>query len=174
MWEYNYLAHDGQKGMHWGERKYQYQDGTYTPLGLMRRRAEYRAQRRQARREERASRREARRAERERSRRTSRSILGRTDHMSDEELRSSTDRLRLENDYIQALESRHSGQVFVRDTLRQIGKNAATAVATRATNVAVDALVRQFGVATADMEIGSLGRSFHDAAVASTKGKGTS
>ncbi len=29
----NYLQHYGKKGMHWGERKYQNEDGSLTPLG---------------------------------------------------------------------------------------------------------------------------------------------
>lgn len=32
----DYIAHFGRKGMHWGERLYQYKDGTYTPAGLLR------------------------------------------------------------------------------------------------------------------------------------------
>lgn len=35
-----YLQHDGKKGMQWGERRYQNEDGTWTELGLARRRAE--------------------------------------------------------------------------------------------------------------------------------------
>ena len=31
--ETNYLAHHGIKGQKWGVRRYQYEDGTYTPLG---------------------------------------------------------------------------------------------------------------------------------------------
>ena len=34
----SYLIHYGVKGQHWGERQYQYMDGTYTPLGKERRR----------------------------------------------------------------------------------------------------------------------------------------
>lgn len=34
----SYLMHYGVKGQHWGERQYQYMDGTYTPLGKERRR----------------------------------------------------------------------------------------------------------------------------------------
>ncbi len=192
MWEYNYLEHDGQKGMHWGERQYQYPDGTYTPLGLQRRRAEYRAERRAARDAERrtvrAERREERRtirAERRAERRTIRAekraeqrnvrseeratrrrtaaMRGKLERMSDEQLRERTDRLNLENNYIQAMERRHSGQVYVRDTLRQIGRNAAVTVATKATGIAVDALVRQLGTATADLQ-GDFARNVHDAA----------
>lgn len=40
IWNLNsddYLAHFGVKGMQWGRRRYQYQDGTYTPLGKQRR-----------------------------------------------------------------------------------------------------------------------------------------
>lgn len=33
----DHIAHFGVKGMHWGERRYQYKDGTYTPLGKKRR-----------------------------------------------------------------------------------------------------------------------------------------
>lgn len=32
----DYLAHYGTKGMKWGERKYQYEDGTLTPQGKLR------------------------------------------------------------------------------------------------------------------------------------------
>lgn len=31
--ENNYLSHDGVKGMRWGERRYQYKDGSLTPEG---------------------------------------------------------------------------------------------------------------------------------------------
>lgn len=31
--ETNYIAHHGTEGMHWGKRKYQYEDGSLTPLG---------------------------------------------------------------------------------------------------------------------------------------------
>lgn len=34
--QHDYLAHFGTKGMKWGERKWQNQDGTYTPAGLAR------------------------------------------------------------------------------------------------------------------------------------------
>lgn len=37
----NALAHYGVKGMHWGQRNYQYKDGTYTDLGKARRRVGY-------------------------------------------------------------------------------------------------------------------------------------
>lgn len=42
MWEYKYpitsdeLYHDGTKGMKWGQRLYQYKDGSLTPLGKLR------------------------------------------------------------------------------------------------------------------------------------------
>ena len=32
----NYISHYGTKGMHWGERLYQYPDGRLTPLGKLR------------------------------------------------------------------------------------------------------------------------------------------
>lgn len=35
-----YIYHSGVKGMKWGERRYQYKDGTRTPLGKLRRRNE--------------------------------------------------------------------------------------------------------------------------------------
>lgn len=38
MWSYNYnyLCHDGIKGMRWGVRRFQYEDGTLTPEGKKR------------------------------------------------------------------------------------------------------------------------------------------
>lgn len=42
MWEYKYpiisdeLYHSGRKGMKWGQRLYQYKDGSLTPLGKLR------------------------------------------------------------------------------------------------------------------------------------------
>lgn len=37
MWEYSMsLYHHGIPGMHWGKRRYQYEDGTYTPEGRLR------------------------------------------------------------------------------------------------------------------------------------------
>lgn len=37
MWEYSMsLYHHGIPGMHWGERRYQYDDGTLTPAGKLR------------------------------------------------------------------------------------------------------------------------------------------
>ncbi len=33
----NYLVHFGIKGQKWGDRRYQYEDGSYTPEGKMRR-----------------------------------------------------------------------------------------------------------------------------------------
>lgn len=40
MWSYNYtyISHSGIKGMKWGIRRYQNEDGTYTSLGKERRR----------------------------------------------------------------------------------------------------------------------------------------
>lgn len=40
MWSYNYtyISHSGTKGMKWGIRRYQNEDGTYTSLGKERRR----------------------------------------------------------------------------------------------------------------------------------------
>ena len=35
-WEGDYLAHFGTKGMKWGTRRYQYEDGSLTPEGLKR------------------------------------------------------------------------------------------------------------------------------------------
>lgn len=46
------ISHEGKKGMHWGERKYQNKDGTWTPLGLKLRRMREGANDRKARAEE--------------------------------------------------------------------------------------------------------------------------
>ncbi len=171
MWQYNVLEHDGVKNQKWGIRRYQNSDGTYTPLGLERRRAEYRRKMRgkldEAKnrlREERTRRRENRVAARKDQPR-----IKKTTEMSDADLRRATERLNLENNYIQAMERRHSGQAYARDTLRQIGRTAATTLASKMTAVAVDALVRQIANVTVDSN-SDFGRVINEAANAAKKG----
>lgn len=38
-----YLSHEGIKGMRWGERRYQYEDGSLTPAGKIRYLKDYKA-----------------------------------------------------------------------------------------------------------------------------------
>lgn len=148
MWNYNYLEHDGVKNQKWGLRRYQNPDGTYTPLGLARRRAEYRSQRRKA------------------LKNDTQNTRSRTKSMTNEELTNATERLKLENAYIEAREQRYSGRTFVRDTLRQIGKNAAVTVANKMAGVAADALVRQIASVTVNADNGTFASALNEAAMA--------
>lgn len=118
----NELYHHGVKGQKWGQRLYQYEDGSLTPLGKARRQAQLNrverakvqkkkaAERRQAKEEKRAKRlakiedrkalKEARAAEKRKQTKVVR--VHDLSKYSDDELREKTARLTLESDYLRA------------------------------------------------------------------------
>jgi hypothetical protein len=114
------LYHHGVQGQKWGQRLYQYEDGSLTPLGKARRQAQLKKKeraveakkKRQVKEQKRAERR-AKRADRkalkearEAAKRKQTKIVRVHDlsKYSDDELREKTNRLRVENDYLRAME----------------------------------------------------------------------
>lgn len=118
------LYHHGVEGMKWGQRLYQYEDGSLTPLGKARRQAQLRkkerakeAKKKQA---EKAKRKEEKRAQaeakaedrralkeaREEAKRKQTKVVRVHDlsKYTDDELREKTNRLRVENEYLRARE----------------------------------------------------------------------
>lgn len=116
---YDEFLHSGIKGMKWGIRRYQNDDGTYTPLGLERKRSERSGRRGLF-----------------RSRETSsdRPEMRRARSMSNEELRTATERMRLENAYRQALRDSSAGQSYAAQMMRDVGRNAVSSFAGGAAN----------------------------------------
>lgn len=118
------LYHHGVEGMKWGQRLYQYEDGSLTPLGKARRQAQLRkkerakeAKKKQA---EKAKRKEEKRVQaeakaedrralkeaREEAKRKQTKVVRVHDlsKYTDDELREKTNRLRVENEYLRARE----------------------------------------------------------------------
>lgn len=117
-----YLSHHGIKGQRWGIRRYQNPDGSLTPAG----------EKRYAKLEKKLnSIGPETRQERQRSEIEARA---KRDAMSNEELRKSIERLRLEQEYDRVItsnpgaKSRTEGQKWANDTLQKVGTSSLTAV----------------------------------------------
>lgn len=163
----NELYHHGVKGQKWGQRLYQNEDGSLTPLGKARRQAQLNrverakvqkkkaAERRQAKEEKRAKRlakiedRRALKEAREAAKRKQTKIVRVHDlsKYSDDELREKTNRLRVENDYLRAMEDYaklnpkaiSQGEKFK----RKLGAVVTSSLTAAATNVGRDFAERQ-------------------------------
>ena len=116
----NELMHFRTKGSKNGVRRFQLQDGTWTPLGLKERKAregwgEARKERKLAKKAARSEKRKAREAERAEKRRTSK-VSG----LTDAELKAKIERLKMENEYRELKRSpiRKAGAKFISDYLK--------------------------------------------------------
>lgn len=136
MWEYSYLQHDGTKGMKWHQRLYQNTDGTYTPLGLARKRAQYQSQQRRERRQQARENRRLAREQRRNIRRNPRT-------MTNQELRDATERMRLEEQYRQALNNQHRARNWVTNQLSTIATRSAQNFTNKLTNRAGEVLANR-------------------------------
>ena len=102
------LSHHGTKGMKWGQRLYQNEDGSLTELGKLRRRREQKAVIRAKRKEERKAKKAEIRAQKKASKQLQkerkRSVIRKHDlsKYSNEELKVMTDRLNAEKNYLEA------------------------------------------------------------------------
>lgn len=119
------LYHHGVKGQKWGERLYQNEDGSLTPLGKARRQAQLRrvtrakdkqkkqaikAKQKEEKRAERAAKIEERKAlkeARKQAKKDKTKVIRQYDlgEYSDQELKDRTNRLRIENDYLRERET---------------------------------------------------------------------
>jgi len=121
---YGELYHHGVEGMKWGQRLYQYEDGSLTPLGKARRQAQLKKQERvkikRKKEKEKAVKRAERKAKieamiedrkamkeaREAAKRKQTKVVRTYDlgKYTDDELKEKTNRLKIENDYLKARE----------------------------------------------------------------------
>lgn len=123
MWEYRYpitsdeLYHSGRKGQKWGQRLYQYKDGSLTPLGKLRY-GKKGSKGKSASKDDKTS-----------------SNKKKIEDMSDEELRERINRLNLEQDYRKKMKeinpkTTSKGKEIVKDILEKSAKNVGTQLAT--------------------------------------------
>ncbi len=124
--------------MKWGIRKYQNEDGTYTPLGLARRKSEYKGRERRSRISQ------------------DRPTMRRAKSMTNEELVAATERIRLENAYRQAMRDSSAGQSFTSNVLREVGRNTLSSFTGGAANAVGQAVGKNVVDMFTGMNIGEI------------------
>ena len=130
MWEYKYpitsdeLYHDGTKGMKWGQRLYQYKDGSLTPLGKLR-----------YGKKDISKKSSNDNASDTKSIKTTKLTKKKIKNMSNEEIQARIDRLNLEKELAKTMNDVNSqttskGKAIVADILEKSAKNIGTQLVT--------------------------------------------
>jgi predicted Zn-dependent protease len=137
MSEYSngYLEHFGIRGMHWGQRRYQNSNGTYTSAGKKRRSVKVKVTTKKSNKETKKDRRQA-----VKNRRL----------LSDEELKSRVNRLQTEKQLKDlTADDLSPGKKFVKDVVETSGKKVAVVAAAGAMALAGKVVLEKMGYKTA-------------------------
>ena len=138
MSEYSngYLEHFGIRGMHWGQRRYQNSNGTYTSAGKKRRSVKVKVTTKKSNKETKKDRRQA-----VKNRRL----------LSDEELKSRVNRLQTEKQLKDlTADDLSPGKKFVKDVVETSGKKVAVVAAAGAMALAGKVVLEKMGYKTAE------------------------